>query len=176
MKTELFRDFHCWVGTWNLSMFWSMTHNRWLSIAHKWRSIDILETEFLKFLNQQKMMPMITDETTVLYLKKHVKINSKEKTLNGNSVYWWLTETSLGGGVRGTGCVLCKINKNVIRFNASNCTFSVHQFFVLIQENFAWFTWTCCKCYAFCICLRWLTQTLVRKISGPWTSLPLSNR
>lgn len=53
--------------------------NRWLSIAHKSRSIDILETEFLKFLNQQKMMPMITDETTVLYLKKHVKINSKEK-------------------------------------------------------------------------------------------------
>lgn len=32
-------------------------------------------------------MHMITDETTVLCLKEHVKINSKEKDSYGNSVY-----------------------------------------------------------------------------------------
>lgn len=135
-----------------------------MAINYSQMKIGFLEFEFLKFLNQQKMMHMITDETTVLYFKKHVKINRREKDSYGNSVYCWLTETSLGGGVRGTGCVLCKINKNVIQYNASNCTFSVHQFFVLVRENFAWFTWTCWKYYAFCIYLRWLTQAWSGKL------------
>lgn len=60
------------------------------------------------------MMYMIIDEIIVFCLKEYVKINSKEKDFYGNFVYWWFIETSLGGGVRGIGCVLCKINKNVI--------------------------------------------------------------
>lgn len=58
-----------------------------MAINYSQMNIGFLEFEFLKFLNQQKMMHMITDETTVLYLKEHVKINSKEKDSYGNSVY-----------------------------------------------------------------------------------------
>lgn len=60
------------------------------------------------------MMYMIIDEIIVFCLKEYVKINSKEKDFYGNFVYWWFIEMSLGGGVCGIGCVLCKINKNVI--------------------------------------------------------------
>lgn len=54
------------------------------------------------------------NEIIVFYVKEYVKINRREKYFYGNFVYWWFIETSLGGGVRGIGCVLCKINKNVI--------------------------------------------------------------